>query len=102
MDRSDLDFVLVFFFYSIKKAKLTFGFEPHCDCFISIQFPLCILNKNDTKELRMGRETSSLFFLSCLKLVPQDGNLATDMETQQVCLQSFLLPSIMKPTRKLK
>lgn len=45
----------------------------------------------------MGRDT---FFY--LKLVPQDGNLATDTETKQICLQSSLLLCIMKPTKKKK
>lgn len=45
----------------------------------------------------MGRDT---FFY--LKLVPQDGNLATDTETKQIYLESSLPLCIMKPTKKLK
>lgn len=45
----------------------------------------------------MGRDT---FFY--LKLVPQDGNLATDTEIKQIYLESSLPFRIMKPTKKLK
>lgn len=80
MDQSDLDFL--FFFLAVKK-KLTLALDHT----VTSSFPFSFYSVSLIKmTLRNRGWEETLFF--CLKLVPQDGNLATDVETEQICLQS--------------